>query len=169
MIPPFNVTLKLQGQIKVLILLFIVGLVISGLTAFPIEWQLSLAHQWIQDEQWDNVFATWIALTYDGVRETNATYPFISYGTDWLGFAHLVIAIAFIGPLQDPIKNSWVIEFGLIACLAIFPFAFIAGQIRGIPLYWRLMDCMFGIIGGLLLWRCHIKIKQLEKIMISKA
>src|SRR5688572_24977712 len=109
MILPYSVALKLMLQIRRLIILFMIGLVVSGLTAFPIEWQLSVAHEWIQYWQWDNVFARWIELTYSGIHETNASYPFMSYGTDWLGFAHLIIAIAFIGPLRDPLRNRWVI------------------------------------------------------------
>lgn len=154
-----NIILK---QIRFILIIFIVGLVFSGLTAFPIEWQLSLAHQWIQTFQWDNSFTQWIELVYKGIHETNTNYPFISYGTDWLAFAHLVIAVAFIGPYKDPVKNIWVIEFGIIACLCIFPFALIVGAVRGIPLYWRLIDCSFGIVGGLLLWSCHSKIKKMK-------
>jgi hypothetical protein len=33
-----------------------------------------------------------------------------------IAFAHLAIAIAFIGPYIDPVRNKWVITFGLIAC-----------------------------------------------------
>jgi len=78
---------------------------------------------------------------------TDEPYPFLAYGTDWLAFGHFVIAVAFIGPLRDPVKNIWVIEFGMIACLAIIPYAMVMGQFRGIPLYWRLIDCSFGVIG----------------------
>jgi small neutral amino acid transporter SnatA (MarC family) len=95
-------------------------------------------------------------------------YPFISYGSDWLGFAHLMIAVVFLGPLQDPVRNRWVIEFGIICCIAIFPFAFIAGAIRGIPFFWRLIDCSFGIAGGLILLSCYKKIDQLEKMKLLK-
>lgn len=152
----------LENDIRHLILFFITGLVLSGITAFPIEWQLRLAHQWTNG--WSNELARWIALAYEGIRVTNAKYPFISYGTDWLAFAHLVIAVAFIGPLRDPVRNVWVIEFGIIACIAVFPLAFIAGAVRGIPVYWRFIDCAFGIGGGALLWLCHTKIRQLEKL-----
>jgi len=49
--------------------------------------------------------------------DTNQRYPFLSYGTDWLAFAHLIIAILFIGPLIDPVKNSWIISWALsVAC-----------------------------------------------------
>jgi hypothetical protein len=151
--------------IRRLITLFIIGLVLSGLTAFPIEWQLRLAHQWMTNWGWDNDLSNWITQAYQGIADTNRKYPFISYGTDWLGFAHLVIAVAFLGPWKDPIRNIWVIEFGIIACIAIFPLAFIAGTVREIPVYWRFIDCSFGIIGGSLLFLCREKIKRFEKIM----
>src|SRR4051794_1313492 len=93
-----EVSVKLKRSIKQLILIFITGLVLSGITAFPIESQLSLAHQWIHTLRWDNFFFEWIEFVYEGVEDTYQKYPFIAYGTDWLAFAHLVIAIAFIGP-----------------------------------------------------------------------
>jgi hypothetical protein len=99
---------------------------------------------------------------YAAVKTTNEKYPYLSYGTDWLAFAHLVIAVVFIGPLKDPVKNIWVIEFGMIACLMVFPLAFIAGPIRGIPFYWQLIDCSFGVFGFILLYSCYKNIKQLE-------
>ena len=151
--------------IRRMIVVFIIGLVFSGLTAFPIEWQLSIAHQWIVKWQMDNGLSAWIERVYQGVADTNQQYPFMAYGTDWLAFAHLVIAIAFVGPWRDPTRNIWVIEFGIIACIAIFPLAFIAGAVRGIPLYWRFIDCSFGILGGSLLFFCREKIKRLEKRM----
>jgi hypothetical protein len=162
----FNAIEELERQIRLRLVLFVVGLVVSGLTAFPIEWELQQAHQWIVQNQWSNFFTRWIEHAYQGVCETNARYAFISYGSDWLGFAHLVIAIACIGPLRDPVRNLWVVEFGIISCLAIFPFAFVAGYIREIPVFWRLIDCMFGMVGGLILWRCYRSIKSLEKIKL---
>ena len=154
--------IKLETEIKRGLLVFMIVLVLSGITAFPIESQLEIAHDAIQYFQVDNEITKWIERVYEGVRETNARFPFISYGTDWLAFAHLMIAIAFIGPYRDPVRNVWVIEFGLIACIAILPLAFIAGYIRGIPLYWSFLDCSFGIIGGLLLWWIYEKIGRLE-------
>ena len=155
---------KLQKRIKRLIIFFIVATVLSGITAFPIEWQLSLASAWIHEWQWNNGLTQWLKLVHQGVTETNIKYPFIFYGTDWLAFAHLVIAVAFIGPLRDPVRNIWVIEFGMLACLGVFPLAFIAGAVRGIPLYWSLIDCLFGVGGGLVLWRCHRYISSYAKL-----
>jgi hypothetical protein len=159
-----NVTI-LNQNIRKLIVLFIVGLVLSGLTALPIESQLQWAHDNISRSNLFIPIVQWIEFVYSGVKETNMKYPFISYGTDWLAFAHFVIALAFVGPLRDPIKNIWVIEFGMLACALIFPFAFIAGTMRGIPIYWRMIDCSFGLFGGLLLWNCYSKIKKLEQLL----
>jgi hypothetical protein len=145
-------------------MLFIAGLVISGLTAFPVESLLSILNNWFYQAGINNSLSHWVGKVYEGVQSTNANYPFLAYGTDWLAFAHLVIAILFLGPLKDPVKNIWVIEFGIIACVAIFPTAFIAGEIRHIPIHWRLIDCSFGVIGGFLLWYCRKKIIMLESL-----
>lgn len=86
----------------------------------------------------------------------------MSYGTDWLAFAHIVIAVVFIGPLKDPVRNVWVIQFGMIACILIIPLALICGPIRQIPFYWQLIDCSFGVIGIIPLYKCYQLIRRLE-------
>lgn len=151
---------RLTKQVKTLLLLFITGLVLSGLTAFPLEWELRIACGLLLP--YNNAFANWILKAYEAVHNINSNYPFIAYGTDWLAFAHLVLAIGFIGPLRNPVKNIWVIEFGLIACAGVFPLAFIAGAIRGVPFFWQCIDCSFGFFGGIILWLCLKKIKRLE-------
>src|SRR4051794_36637256 len=135
----------LIARIRTLLLLFIVGLVLSGVTAFALETEL----HWLtgllgagpstQPSDVEGVMR-WLVVVRDALVATNARYPFLAYGTDWLAFAHLVIAVAFIGPYRDPVRNAWVVTFGLIACAAVVPLALIAGAIRGIPLYWRLID-----------------------------
>ena len=154
---------KLQQQIKFLILFFVVSLIISGITAFPIQWEVNMMKKIVSHFDQQGLAATWFNKIYEGITETNAKYPFIAYGTDWLAFAHIVIGIVFIGPLRDPVKNIWVIEFGMIACVLILPLAFICGPIRGIPFFWTLIDCSFGAIGIIPLYICWKKIKQLEK------
>lgn len=105
----------------------------------------------------------WLAEVREGIVTTNAKYPFIAYGTDWLAFGHFVIAIAFIGPLRDPVKNVWVIEFGMFACVLVVPFALVMGGIRAIPLGWRLIDCSFGVFGIIPLWFCRKYIRDLAR------
>jgi hypothetical protein len=105
----------------------------------------------------------WIRNVYGSLQDTNSRYPWLAYGYDWLAFAHLVIALVFIGPLRDPVRNIWIIEFGMMACVAVWPLAAIAGAVRGIPVYWRLIDCSFGVIGLVPLGICYRKTRMLEQ------
>src|SRR5689334_12842442 len=124
-------------RIRLLLVFFIVALILSGVTAFPIETELhSLMGHLHQMPAW---LAGFITTAYEGMRFTNARYPMLSYGNDWLAFAHIVIAMAFIGPLRDPVRNIWVIEWAMLACVAVIPLALIAGPIRHIPVYWRMI------------------------------
>ena len=154
-----------RQRIRVWLWVFILGLILSGLTAFPLETELRLLAKWMDADAraGSSGLAAWIVRVRDGLIDTNAKYPFLAYGTDWLAFAHLVIAAAFIGPLRDPVRNVWVIEWAMIACVMVIPLAFIAGEVRGIPIYWRLIDCSFGVIGILPLWICRREIKRLER------
>lgn len=154
-------TVKIRKEIRNWILFFIIALLLSGITAFPVETELGWVCSWWPEQH--SLFYQWLHTCYQAIKHTNEQYPYLAYGYDWLAFAHIVIAIAFIGPLRDPVKNSWIIEFGCIACIAVVPLAFIAGPIRQIPLYWRLIDCSFGIFGLIPLLICHKKIKQLGK------
>ena len=148
-------------QIRFLILSFVILLILSGITAFPIKWEFDTAYEFLKDADKNSVLGSWFFKVYDGVKNTGEKYPFMAYGTDWLAFAHIVIGVAFIGPYRDPVKNIWVIEFGMISCLMVFPLAFIAGTIREIPFFWKLIDCSFGVFGFLLLYYIYRKIKKL--------
>jgi hypothetical protein len=153
--------LKQNRLIRGWLILFMIAIVLSGLTAFALETELNLVLA-IWPRSNNGALYDWVRRTYDALRDANSRYPFLAYGYDWLAFAHLVIAIAFIGPLCDPVRNKWVIEFGIIACILVFPLAFIAGAVRGIPVYWRLIDCSFGAIGLIPLTICRNKIRLLE-------
>jgi hypothetical protein len=153
---------QLKKKIKRWLIFLIVGLVLSGATAFPIESELAIAIDHIA--AFSPQMQRWLGTIYNAVRSTNAQFPYLSYGTDWLAFAHLVIAIVFIGPLRDPVRNIWVLQFGMIACVLIVPLAFIAGPIRHIPLFWRFIDCSFGVIGIIPLYIAHRYTRRLESI-----
>lgn len=147
------------ATVRAWLLVFIIGLVISGATAIPLETELNLLGKLAGVETIGSPgvspqlgISGWIGRVRDGLVETYAKFPFIAYGTDWLAFAHFVIAIAFIGPWRDPVRNVWVVEFGLIACVLVIPFALVMGGVRGIPLTWRFIDCSFGVFGFVPLW-----------------
>jgi hypothetical protein len=138
---------------------FIAGLILSGVPAFPLLHELELLAR-ILGIPADAAPASlgglqhWVATVRDGLRATHAAYPWLAYGTDWLAFGHVVIALFFIGPWRDPVANAWVLKIGLAACIAVIPLALICGPIRGIPFYWRLIDCSFGVFGALPLLCC---------------
>lgn len=142
------------------LIFFMIALFLSGLTAIPAEAELSFLCRLFPLR---TAMGEWLDRVYTGVHQTNINYPFIAYGYDWLAFAHFVLAILFIGPYRDPVRNKWVIEFGMIACVLIIPFALIAGQSRGIPLEWRLIDCSFGVAGLIPLSICLKKICEIER------
>lgn len=148
---------------------FIVGLVLSGLTAFPLQWELHQLARALGITEGSSPgdysgLRAWIATVKGGLDDTYAKYPFMAYGTDWLAFAHLVIATAFIGPWRDPVKNIWIFEWAMLACVAILPLALICGPLRGIPWGWRLIDCSFCLLGFVPLWLCRRETLKLERL-----
>ena len=82
-------------EIRYWISFFITALVLSGLTAFPLATELRLLGEWFHVDapgisegglQW------WFRTIRDGLNDTYEKYPWLGYGTDWLAFAHIVIA-----------------------------------------------------------------------------
>jgi hypothetical protein len=161
---------SLLSRIRCLTWIFIVGLVLSGATAIPLQWGVDrlvdmtdadLAAQ-PQNSAPPDPWRMWLLKVQKALHETGEKYPFLLYGTDWLAFGHFVIAIAFVGALRDPVRNRWLFDFGLIACVLVIPFALVFGAIRGIPFWWRLIDCSFGVLGFIPLWFCRKWARELE-------
>lgn len=155
-------------RIRFWLVVFIVGIVISGVTAFPLEWESGLLVRalhasWSPAPEQLPTLVAWLDRVHGGIVATNRDYPFIAYGTDWLAFAHLVIAVAFWGPLKDPVRNVWVVQFGMIACVAVVPLALIAGPVRGIPWWWQLIDISFGVVGIVPLLFAYANIGKLAR------
>jgi hypothetical protein len=159
---------RLLSSIRIWLAVVITGLVISGVTAFPLQHELDLiVHTTARLDLPHHAprLVIWLLKVDAALKDTNAHYPFLAYGTDWLAFAHLVIAAAFIGPWLDPVRNKWFVTWGLIACAGVPMLALIAGPIRGIPFYWRLIDCSFGIFCTPPLLILRARIKRLETLI----
>ena len=162
---------RLRRRIRVLTWLFIVGLVLSGATAIPLERELDWLIRALDAGQMVEApvsmkppgWAVWLLRVREAVRDTNAKYPFVAYGFDWLAFGHFVIAIGFVGALRDPVRNIWLFQFGMIACVLLVPYAFVFGGLRGIPIPWRLIDCSFGVFGFIPLWLCQRSAAELSE------
>ena len=162
---------RLLRRIRWLVGFFIFGLVFSGATAIPLEtelnWLVNLtgARAMVDSPGATSIpaWAEWLCRIQTALHETNLKYPFIGYGGDWLAFGHFAIAIAFIGAWRDPVRNRWLFEFGLIACALVIPYALVCGAFRGIPFWWRLIDCSFGVFGAIPLWICRRYTYELER------
>ena len=160
------------AKYRVALSAFMLGLVLSGITAFPLAWEMRLLTTWfginpaLPPEHYSGL-AFWLATVNRGLHETYAAYPWVAYGTDWLAFAHIAIAVYFIGPLMNPLKNEWILYAGLIGCALVLPLALICGPMRGIPLYWRLIDCSFGLFGAIPLLYC-VHLTRLMGIITTK-
>ncbi len=148
-------------------LVFMCGLILSGTTAFPLQLELDFLSRILgvgdaTSPDGHVGLAYWILTVKGGLDHTYAVYPWMAYGTDWLAFAHIIIAIFFIGPLIDPLSGRYTIYSGIFACVAVIPLAMICGALRSIPFYWRLVDCSFGVIGVVPLLYCLRLIGRIE-------
>jgi hypothetical protein len=164
----------LRRRLRRLTWLFIAGLAASGATAIPLRAELGwLTHlcgfDLIACEEEMPAIGFWLMNIRHALDVTSGQFPFLFYGTDWLAFGHFVIAIAFVGALRDPVRNRWLFDFGLIACALVVPYAVVFGGLRGIPVWWRLVDCSFGIFGAVPLWFCRRWAIELERNDFSTA
>ncbi len=151
-----------------LTLFIIFGLLVSGITAFPLLYELNILASFFTDDSGSlnpsnyTGFAHWILKVREGLDETYKTYPFLAYGTDWLAFGHIVIALFFIPALKDPVRYQGNYTVGIWASFLVIPLAFICGAIREIPIYWRVIDCLFGIIALIPLFYIKHLIRKIE-------
>lgn len=150
--------------IRIRLLLFVALLVLSGVTAFPLRTEMEFL---ITHKHWLPSFSVfWVEDVYKAIEHTP---ELVLYGTDWLAFAHIIIALFFIPVYINPVKYRINIDIGLIACLAVFPLAFICGPIRGIPFFHQLIDCCFGIGGIVFLYFIRQHILNLERSLHESA
>ncbi len=154
--------------VRALLIFFFIALVASGLTAIPLQWELNLLNRLAGPGSvigaWMPWLGEWIGRVNTGVQNGYGQYPFLAYGTDWLAFGHIIIAISFLGAIKDPVRNRWVIEYGMIVCILIIPWAFIFGAVRGIPILWGFVDMAFGVFGIIPLWLARSQVLRLEKL-----
>ncbi|MDR6691576.1 hypothetical protein J2X55_002499 [Microbacterium sp. 1154] len=162
----------LVRRIRIFLAVVIAGLVVSGITAFPLREEVALGRGILRSIGLDTLapeFVGWVDRVGEGLDATAVAFPFIAYGTDWLAFAHLLIALAFIGPWRDPMRNVFIIQWGLVACAGIVPLALIAGALRGLPLGWQAIDVSFVVVAALPLALALMATRRLEALPTASA
>lgn len=153
---------------------FIGGLLVSGITAFPLLAEMRLLTSWLDlsdatSPAGHTGLSFWILTVKFGLEDVYSRFPWIAYGTDWLAFGHIAIALFFVGPLIRPWESRSTLLAGMAACILVIPLALICGQIRGIPFYWRLIDCSFGVFGIIPLLYCFSLLRHIPSIPPEKA
>lgn len=150
-----------QGQalrrVRMLLGIFILCLILSGLTAFPLLAEVRFLSRLLATSPL--LLASWLFFVQQGLEVTYTEYPFIAYGTDWLAFGHLAIAVLFLFALRNPLQNRDMIKGGLVICFLVIPTAWICGAVRGIPPAWRVVDSLFGLLGIIPLALCNKYLK----------
>ncbi|HLG02015.1 MAG TPA: hypothetical protein VI731_00370 [Bacteroidia bacterium] len=152
----------LLRRIRQWTVLFVVFLILSGLTAFPVQTELNFLIGFA--DLFPDTMRSWLISVTGAVNNVAGDYPFLFYGYDWLAYSHIVIALFFYGVYKNPVQNAWVIRVGMIACLGVFILAMVCGPIRGIPFFWTIIDFSFGAFGLIPLVRMLQLTKQFETI-----
>jgi hypothetical protein len=153
---------QLRSRIKAAIIITIIGLLLNGISALPLRTELDVLLS--QPEHLPKFLLDWWTYVRQGVYETSDKYNFMRYGFDWLSFAHLMIAIAFIGPLRNPIKNQWVVKWGMIVAASSIVMAFGWERMRDIPVWWSFIDAGISYVAFVVLWFCNRWIEKLKVI-----
>lgn len=153
-------------KIRFILILFFLGILFGLHTVVFVEIETAffvkhLGRDTLTGEKLPMVSA-WIEQLHYDITESYKAYPVMAYCMDWLSYACVVFALFIIGAINDPVRNIWIIQVYMIACIlaALLPFA--AGPLRGIPVFWRCIDCSFGIIGFILLFYAYRLTRQLQ-------
>ena len=146
-------------KIRLLLVVFMTLLILSGITAFPLRTEMDFLM--LHKNSFPEKLGGWIETIYNAVKQTPDV---VLYGTDWLAFAHIIIALFFIPVYINPIRYKANLIVAMAACGAVFILAFVCGPIRGIPFFHQLIDCSFGFIGFFPLWFVYKKVNQIETL-----
>jgi hypothetical protein len=162
---------QLLQRTRFILVFYSLALLISGATAIPLRFELGILDSIFgigsAMEQALPSLAEWITVVHSAIEKLYVDYPFLLYGYDWLAFGHFVIGISFLGAVKDPVRNRWVVEYGIIACIFLVPYALIMGAIRDVPLGWRFIDSLFGLFGIIPLLLARKMIKTLETSRVA--
>jgi len=140
------------------------GLFISGVTVWPAIPELKmLVHLIWGDKTATDGLHRFLLQAIIGLEETKSHYPFMLYAGDWLAFAHVMLAILFAGAIQDPVRNKWIVQCGLIMCASVPVLAGVCNPLRELPGWWFWIDFSFAPGAALPLWIALADIRKLEQ------
>jgi hypothetical protein len=158
---------KRMFRVRALLVFYAGALIVSGLTAVPVEWEVRtvIAVGWgdaAPGTSWWPAMHTFLSKVLTAAQDVGARYPFFFYGFDWLAFGICVLGLLFLGAVRDPVRNVLVVKFGLLCCGLVLVFAAIVPHLRGLPWFWTFVDGSFGVVGAIPLLILLRDIRQLE-------
>jgi hypothetical protein len=153
----------LRKRIRRWTLFFMAALFVSGITAIPLRLEMNFLVQTFAQDDPPTEAGAWLLRVQGAILDVSTRWPFLAIGTDWLAFGHIVIGLGFIGLLRDPVRNEWLVTWGMLACVLVIPWAWGFGWARGIPWGWRLVDCSFGLGGMMPLFLIRRDIEELKR------
>ena len=94
------------SRAKFMLAIVAFGLFVAGVTIWPATWELKTAVRivWGESEPTGAVHG-FVLQAIEGLESVESDYPFLLYSHDWLAFAHIVLAILFVGATRDPVRN----------------------------------------------------------------
>ena len=144
------------------------GLFVSGVTIWPWDIELSFAISALQAIAGPEPLIQLLQDIQQDMRLLEQSNSFVLYVADWLAFAHLVLAVLFLMALKNPIRNVLVVRFGILCSLSVPVLAITCIPMRGIPLFWILIDSSFALC-AIPLWIALKDIRKLERETASGA
>jgi hypothetical protein len=136
-------------------------MILSGLMAIPIDQQAAL---FIQHYGHSSSVAGVICHLLDvystvKVRHTDLSF---GYGYDWLAVSHVFLGLLFMGIDMRFVRHMKIFEVGFFAYMVIIVVAIIQGIIKGMPVWWQVVNYAFGLAGFLLLWSYYHVSKKMH-------
>jgi hypothetical protein len=155
------------SRVRALLVFYAVALIVSGLTAVPVEWEVrtAIAVGWgdaAPGTSWWPAMHVFLSQVAAAAQDVGARYPYFFYGFDWLAFGICVLGLLFLGAVRDPVRNVLVVKFGLLCCGLVLVFATIVPHLRGLPWFWTFVDGSFGVLGAVPLLLLLRDIRRLD-------
>jgi len=160
-------------KIRFYLILFLLAILFSLHTVVFVEVETELFAKYLgHDTFMEKLYpcvAEWMEHLHLAILETYTSYPVMAYCMDWLSYACVVFAVFLLGAIKNPVRNIWIVQAFMFACILAFFLPFIVGPIRDIPVFWRFIDSSFGIVGFLFLLLPYRLIKKLETLINQKS
>lgn len=131
--------------------IFFVLMILSGLMATPLDQQ---AAAFLDRYYPSSSFTIMVSHILHAFGELKMRHAYLSYGYgfDWLAVSHVILGLLFMGVDTRYSRHFIFLEVGFLVYIVIIVVAIIKGIIEGMPVWWQMVNYVFGLTGFVLLW-----------------